>query len=178
MADKQRISSGRVIQAVHPAWIFFDFDGVLTDNRVWVFDDGREAVVCTRADGLGFGLLRERGVRCAIISTEKNPVVGHRARKLGLPVLQGVQDKGKVVQQFCQRRKINPRHTAFVGNDLNDLPALRVVGYRLCPRDAAPEIRELCDHVLRTRGGEGVVREIASRFARLFGQKAGGKPVA
>lgn len=144
-------------------WLFFDFDGVLTDNRVWVFEDGREAVACTRADGLGFSLLRAAGVRCMIISTETNPVVTQRARKLRLEVLQGVKDKGMALRVFCRRRKIDPLQAGFVGNDINDLPAFAVVGHRFCPSDAAPDVRRICDHVLKRRGGEGVVRELAAR---------------
>ena len=149
-------------------WIFFDFDGVLTDNRVWVFEDGREAVTCTRADGLGFAMLRETGFKCAIVSTETNPVVGRRAEKLRLRVLQGVVDKGLTIREFCRSEGLDLARTAFVGNDLNDLPAFAVVGRKLCPSDAAPEVRRTCDRVLRSRGGEGVVREIAARWRTLF----------
>ena len=144
--------------------ILFDFDGVLTDNRVWVTQDGTEAVCCNRADGLGFDLLRDAGIRCVIVSTEANSVVAQRARKLGVPVVQSVADKSVAVRTICRDQGVNLAQVAFVGNDLNDLPALRIVGKKLCPCDAAPEVRAICDHVLRTRGGAGVVREIAVDF--------------
>jgi 3-deoxy-D-manno-octulosonate 8-phosphate phosphatase (KDO 8-P phosphatase) len=150
-------------------WLLFDFDGVLTDNRVWVFEDGREAVACTRADGIGFALLRATGIKCAIISTETNPVVSRRAEKLKLPVMQGVVDKGQAILKLCRKRGIDPRRVGFVGNDVNDLPAFKVVGHRLCPGDAAPEVKSICDHVLHSHGGAGVVREIARQFDQLFG---------
>lgn len=148
--------------------IVFDFDGVLTNNRVLVLEDGREGVFCNRADGLGFDLLRAAGIQGMIISTETNAVVRHRARKLKVPVAQSVKDKGRTVLEICRKKRIDPRRMAFVGNDVNDLPALRVAGYKLCPRDAAPEVRRICDHVLRCRGGEGVAREIAMQIERLF----------
>ena len=150
------------------ALMLFDFDGVLTDNRVWVNQDGVETVCCNRADGLGFNLLRAAGIPCVILSTETNPVVTHRAKKLGLPAVQSVADKGEAVRRICRDYGVDLARVAFVGNDLNDLPAFRIVGWKLCPSDAALEVRRLCDHVLRTRGGAGVVREIAVRFKRLF----------
>jgi YrbI family 3-deoxy-D-manno-octulosonate 8-phosphate phosphatase len=150
------------------ALILFDFDGVLTDNRVWVTQDGAEAVCCNRADGLGFNLLREAGIPCVIVSTEANSVVTQRARKLGVPVVQSVADKSIAVRKICCDHGVDPAQVAFVGNDLNDLPAFRIVGKKLCPSDAAPEVRRICDHVLRTRGGAGVVREIAVRLEQLF----------
>jgi len=148
--------------------LFFDFDGVLTDNRVLVFDDGSEAVVCTRADGQGFRLLKEAGIKCMIVSTETNPVVTHRARKLGLPVRQSVEDKGSAVREICRQEGVALARAGFVGNDVNDLPALRIVGFSLCPRDAVPAVRQICSHVLSANGGAGVVREIAAKQHRLF----------
>lgn len=144
--------------------IFFDFDGVLTDNRVWVLENGQEAVLCNRADGQGFNMLAAAGVKCMIVSTETNPVVAHRARKLKLPVRQGVKDKGLAVRELCRELRVTLENTAFVGNDVNDLPGMAVVGFALCPCDAAPEVRAVCDVVLKTAGGAGVVREIAARL--------------
>ncbi|MBM3852006.1 MAG: hypothetical protein FJ399_02490, partial [Verrucomicrobia bacterium] len=91
-----------------------------------------------------------------------------RAEKLKLPVFQGVADKGRTIHEFCRRQGVNPARTVFVGNDVNDLPAFAVVGRRLCPRDAAPEIRRACDYILKSRGGAGVVREIARNWRRLL----------
>lgn len=149
-------------------WLFFDFDGVLTDNRVWVFDDGREAVCCTRADGLGMSMLRKAGVGCSIVSSERNPVVRRRALKLGIEALQGMKDKRRAVLGFCRKRNLDPARTGFVGNDVNDLPAFGAVGIRLCPSDAAAEIRHICDHILQSKGGTGVAREIARRMGRVL----------
>jgi len=167
----KRRKSPKVPRSPVVALMVFDFDGVLTDNRVWVTQDGVEMVCCTRADGLGFSLLRAAGIPCVILSTETNSVVTHRAKKLGIPAVQSVADKGEAVRKICRDYGVGLARVAFVGNDLNDLPALRIVGHKLCPCDAAPEVRRLCDHVLRTRGGAGVVREIAVGFKRFFGSR-------
>jgi 3-deoxy-D-manno-octulosonate 8-phosphate phosphatase (KDO 8-P phosphatase) len=164
----KRQTSPKVRRSPLVTLMVFDFDGVLTDNRVWVTQDGVEMVCCNRADGLGFNLLRAAGIACVIVSTETNPVVTHRAGKLGIPAVQSVADKGDAVRKICRDYGVDLAQVAFVGNDLNDLPAFRIVGRKLCPSDAAPEVRRLCDHVLRSRGGAGVVREIAVRFQQLF----------
>lgn len=156
------------INRPHVKVLFFDFDGVLTDNRVWVFEDGREAVACNRADGIGFTLLRKAGFDCVIVSTEENPVVARRAAKLRLTFRQAVKDKGEAIRELCSEYDISPDESAFVGNDVNDLPAMQVVGTCICPSDAHPDIRGVCDHVLRTAGGFGVVRELADRHKELL----------
>ena len=133
----------------------------MTDNRVLVSENGHEAVWCNRADGLGFEMLKSAGISVLIMSTEKNPVVSHRARKLNVEVQQAVSDKGQEVRKILHRRNLHPSQVAYVGNDVNDLSAFNEVGYRLCPSDAADEIRDVCEIVLKSGGGGGVVREIA-----------------
>jgi 3-deoxy-D-manno-octulosonate 8-phosphate phosphatase (KDO 8-P phosphatase) len=145
--------------------IIFDFDGVLTDNRVIVSQDGSESVVCNRADGLGFDMLRAAGLPCFILSTETNPVVSRRAQKLKVDVLQGATDKGLVVRNIIKSRQLDPEKVVYVGNDLNDMPAFNEVGWRICPSDAVDEVKLICRLVLSSPGGGGVVREIA----RLLG---------
>lgn len=145
--------------------LLLDFDGVLTDNRVWISDDGRESVACTRADGIGLSRLRRLGIPCAIVSTETNPVVGHRARKLGLAFRQAVEDKGVVVRDLAAEHGVPLAQVAFMGNDVNDLPAFAEVGLRLCPADAHPRIRGLADLVTTLPGGQGCVREVCDLIA-------------
>jgi YrbI family 3-deoxy-D-manno-octulosonate 8-phosphate phosphatase len=147
--------------------IVFDFDGVLTDNRVLVTEDGREAVFCSRADGLGFEILRRAGLATLILSTEKNPVVAARAAKLRIPVLQSVRDKGATLERYCKKQRIALPRVMYVGNDLNDLPAIRRVGIAVCPADAHPLIIAASSVRLATRGGDGVVREIAEKVLGL-----------
>ena len=141
--------------------IVYDFDGVMTDNRVLVDQDGREAVFCNRADGLGVGLIRDLGIDQLILSTEANPVVAARAAKLKLPVLQNCADKAQALARLLAERGLDPARVLFLGNDVNDLAALRLVGWPAAPADAAPEVLALARYVTRAKGGEGVVRELA-----------------
>ena len=147
--------------------IVFDFDGVLTDNRVLVFEDGREAVWCSRSDGLGFDLFRRHSLRVLILSTEKHPVVAARAAKLKVPCLQGVDDKQNALLAFCLQERIDPQDVLYIGNDINDLRAMSVVGHRACPSDAHPGVKAVCEIVLQSRGGHGVAREVAETILKL-----------
>lgn len=138
-----------------------DFDGVMTDSRVLVFDDGREAVMCTRADGLGCDVLRQAGIDVVILSTERNPVVAARARKLGVDVIQGCDDKGVAMRDLLAARGLEPHEVAYVGNDVNDLPAFAEVALTVAPSDAHPRVRGQATVVTAARGGDGVLREVA-----------------
>lgn len=142
-----------------------DFDGVMTDNRVTVAQDGRESVVCSRADGQGVNLLRAADVEVVIVSTEENPVVAARATKLGVEVIQGCRDKAEAVRELLEARELDPADAAFVGNDVNDLPGFAEVGTTFAPNDAHPSVREVADVVTSTDGGDGVIREIADLLA-------------
>lgn len=138
----------------------FDFDGVFTDNTVIVNQDGTESVRCWRSDGLGLSRLSKLGVQSYVISTEANPVVTARARKLKLPCKQNIADKATAILETCHELGIDPQQTMFVGNDINDIPGFKVVGIPVAVADAYPEVYP---HVLfRTEkpGGFGAVREI------------------
>lgn len=137
----------------------FDFDGVFTDNRVWVNERGEEAVVCSRADGYGLRRLEEVGVEPLILSSEVVPIAAARAAKLGVACIQGVDDKLGVLRAEAARRGLGLAETAFVGNDVNDAACLEAVGLPVVPADAWPEVVGLAQWVLERRGGEGCVRE-------------------
>ena len=95
-----------------------------------------------------------------IVSTETNPLVSVRARKLDLPCLQGVENKSLVITEYCNINRISLSNVAYVGNDINDFEIMKVVGTTYCPADANQKIKQISDHVLVSKGGEGVVREI------------------
>jgi len=137
----------------------FDFDGVFTDNHVWVDGEGGETVRCCRADGLGLRRLREVGVDALVVSMETAPVVSARARKLGVECLQGIEEKLPVLREEAAARGIDLDEIAYVGNDVNDAECLEAVGLPVVPADAWPEAHELARWVLRRSGGEGCVRE-------------------
>ena len=137
----------------------FDFDGVFTDNRVWVNERGEEALAFSRSDGLGLRRLDEVGVRYLIVSMERNPIVGKRARKLQAECEQGIVDKVGVVRERAAAWDVSLEQTAFVGNDVNDAECLRAVGVPVVPADAWPEVKPLARWVLSRSGGHGCVRE-------------------
>lgn len=140
--------------------LIIDFDGVLTDNKVYVDEVGREAVLCSRADGLAFDVLRIIGFDALILSTEKNPVVTMRAKKLGVPVISSVGDKRSKIASLAKHRAWDLSRTIYLGNDLNDYFAMRLCGLVVCPYDAHQKIIEISDIVLNTKGGDGVIREL------------------
>lgn len=144
--------------------LVFDFDGVLTNNKVWVDENGIESVVCSRSDGLGFAAFRQKSIPVYIMSTEENPVVRVRAEKLGVPVIQGVKNKSKTLKQLAAQFDWDLSRILFVGNDLNDLSVMISCGFRACPCDSHPQIIEISDFVLELNGGEGVARELAEKI--------------
>jgi YrbI family 3-deoxy-D-manno-octulosonate 8-phosphate phosphatase len=140
--------------------VVFDFDGVFTDNRVWVTAEGVESVAAHRGDGWGLARLRETGIEIAVLSTETNPVVAARCKKLGIPVVQGVSEKGKALETMLMEGGHDPASTIFVGNDVNDLPCFDLVACAVVVADAHPDVIADADWVLQKNGGYGAVREI------------------
>jgi 3-deoxy-D-manno-octulosonate 8-phosphate phosphatase (KDO 8-P phosphatase) len=147
--------------------LVFDFDGVLTDNKVLVHQDGSESVLCNRADGLAFDVLRKLKIPTYILSTESNPVVGIRAKKLKVPVLQGVANKFETLSQICTVRNYDLKKILFVGNDLNDFSVMKNCGFSACPSDSHPEIKKISQFKLKANGGDGIVREILEDIFKL-----------
>lgn len=141
--------------------IVYDFDGVMTDNCVLVQQDGTEAVMANRADGLGVGIIRQLGIPQLILSTEKNPVVQARANKLNLEVSQGCDNKRQALIIYCQEHNYNLERVAYIGNDINDLEAMRIVGYPIAPVDAHPKVKHIAKIVTSAAGGNGVIKEFA-----------------
>lgn len=137
----------------------FDFDGVFTDNRVWVNERGEEALAFSRSDGLGLRRLDEVGVRYLILSMERNPIVGARAEKLQAKCVQGVASKLPVLREHAAVAGVSLEQTAYVGNDVNDADCLRAVGLPAVPADAWSEVKPLARWVLSRSGGNGCVRE-------------------
>lgn len=147
--------------------VIFDFDGVFTDNRVWVTDTGDEAVACWRGDGIGLRRLDEVGVPYLIVSTEPNAVVARRAEKLKARCVHGVDDKLSVVHDEALALGLELAQVAYVGNDVNDAACLEAVGLPVVPADAWPEVAPLARWVLERRGGYGCVRELCDALWRV-----------
>lgn len=138
-----------------------DFDGVHTDDTALIDGDGGEHVRVSRSDGMGVARLRRAGIPVLILSTETHPVVGARAAKLQVDVRQSVDDKAAALSEWARARGIPLERIAYLGNDVNDLPALQMVGWPVVVADARPEARAAARHVLSRRGGDGAVRELA-----------------
>ncbi|SED63859.1 3-deoxy-D-manno-octulosonate 8-phosphate phosphatase, YrbI family [Streptomyces sp. 2231.1] len=142
--------------------VVLDFDGTQTDDRVLIDSDGGEFVSVHRGDGLGIAALRRSGLKMLILSTEQNPVVAARARKLKLPVLHGIDRKDLALKQWCEEQGIAPERVLYVGNDVNDLPCFALVGWPVAVGSAHDVVRGAARAVTTVPGGDGAIREIAS----------------
>ena len=138
-----------------------DFDGVHTDDTALIDAHGDERVRVSRSDGMGVARLRRAGIPVLILSTETHPVVGARATKLQVEVLQSIDDKAAAIRRWASARGIPLSRIAYLGNDVNDIPAMEIVGWPIAVADARPEVTAIARRVLSRRGGEGAVRELA-----------------
>ncbi len=142
--------------------VVLDFDGVLTDNHVWTDEDGREMVSTSRSDSLIMADVKKAGIDIVILSSEVNPVVTARARKMGIEAIQGVGPSGKAaaLQKLLKTRKMDSSSVIYAGNDINDLPCFEMVGWAVAVADAMPEVLRAADYILHKPGGHGAVREL------------------
>jgi YrbI family 3-deoxy-D-manno-octulosonate 8-phosphate phosphatase len=142
--------------------IVVDFDGVITDNKVWTDQNGTEMVAAYRSDSLRIRELREQGIDVMILSSEPNRVVEARAKKMGVEAIHGVGilEKGRVLREILEQKQVQPENVIYIGNDLNDLPCFEMVGWSVAVADAFPEVIRAADHVLAKAGGQGAVREL------------------
>lgn len=163
---KRVIDKARQIQL-----IVFDFDGVFTDNRVLVLQDGTEGVFCSRADGFGLDAARKAGIKLLVLSKEKNPVVSARCKKLNLPCIQGCDNKPEVLELEAKRLGISLNEVAYMGNDINDLECLKIVSLPVCVSDSYPDILAVSLYVTEAKGGYGAVREFCDFVADVKTEK-------
>jgi len=157
--------------------IVFDFDGVFTDNKVYLNQDGAEWVCCDRADGLGMDFLRyarkidSLRAEVFILSKEQNGVVTARAKKLQIPCFQGVGDKLVFIKNYLEERELKMTDPAkgliYIGNDLNDLPVMDYAGFTVAPADAHILVKEIASIVLDITGGNGFVRAFIESLLRM-----------
>jgi len=138
----------------------FDFDGVLTDNLVYLDQNGKETVVCNRSDGIAFDVLRKLNKPSYIVSTEKNPVVTARAKKLNIKAYQAIEDKVIAVNDLAIKYGHDVEKLCYVGNDVNDYKAMKYCGFSACPSDSHSSVIDIADIVLISKGGQGVLREL------------------
>jgi len=155
--DFAKVSQGELLQV---SIVFLDFDGVLTDNTVMVDSDGRESVVCWRGDGIGIQQVSSLKIPVCVISTEVNSVVDHRARKLKINFEKGIKDKALAIESICARLNLSERTALFLGNDVNDIPGLKIVGLPLGVADLHENVKPHVRYVTKNPGGRGAVREV------------------
>ena len=145
-----------------PKIIFTDFDGCLTDDRIWLNQDGEEFVAANRKDGLAVKRLKNLGIQVVITSTETNKVVLARGNKMGVEVLQGLADKAESIDQYLKQKNLSWNDVWYIGNDVNDLGAIEKAKLSISPADAVKKVRKAVDVILKTNGGYGVLSEIAN----------------
>ena len=155
--------------------VVFDFDGVFTDNTVLVFDDGTEAVSCWRGDGLGLRELRRLGIETFVLSMETNAVVAQRCRKLAVPMVQGCDDKPTALASLVADKGLALHQVAYVGNDINDLECLHMVGLPIVVSDAHPLVVRAAKWRTTLPGGRGAVREVCDMITAQRAKQSPGK---
>lgn len=152
--------------------VVFDFDGVMTDNRVWVDASGREFISANRSDSLGIKYMRDAGIESLVISREMDPVVTARCNKMKVSVMQGVLEKGAVLRQVMADRHLDPRQVVYVGNDTIDLPCFEIAGWAVAVQDSHPEVLRAADFILSLPGGFGAVRELCDLIVNRLKQRS------
>ena len=151
----------KALRSFTPEALILDFDGVFTDNKVILSAEGVESVVCDRSDGFAVQMLQRSGFPILVLSTEKVPIVKLRSQKLGLFCIHGVDEKAAILSSWLREKKIDPARAIYVGNDINDLTCMQMVGLPVAVADAFPEAKAASRVILNARGGHGAVREVA-----------------
>ena len=141
-------------------FLVLDFDGVMTDNKVYVNENGKEMVCCSRSDGLGLEMIGKKGVEVLIISKEKNNVVRKRSKKLGIKCIQGVNNKVAVLKREINARRFGRKDVCYIGNDINDYECIKFAGIGVAVRDSHKKLYKVADYITLNKGGNGAVHEI------------------
>lgn len=142
-----------------------DCDGCLTDGGMYYSENGDEMKKFNTKDGMGFALLKEQGILTGIVTGETVELNRRRAQKLDLDIIEsGCKDKLAAIKRICRNYKIGIEDVCYIGDDINDLEAIKAVGYGCCPADAMPEIKAVSKYVTNSKGGEGVIREIVNHL--------------
>jgi len=137
-----------------------DFDGVMTDNKVIVKEDGSEAVICNRSDGLGIETLKNFGIGVMVLSKERSKVVAARCNKLKIGCIFGSDDKLRSLREEVKKRNLSLEQVCFIGNDINDIECLKAACIGIAVADSHEKVLEIADIVTKRKGGEGAIREV------------------
>jgi 3-deoxy-D-manno-octulosonate 8-phosphate phosphatase (KDO 8-P phosphatase) len=164
------IRPGARESAARVTLLLLDVDGVLTDGRIVYGPDGREIKAFSVRDGHGIKMLQQAGIEVGIITGRDSAIVDHRARELGIALVrQGVGDKVAAWRDMLRDKGLSPTQTAYVGDDILDVPLLRAVGFAAAVGDAETCVVDVVDYVAARPGGGGAVREITDFLLRARG---------
>ena len=144
-----------------------DFDGVLTNNKVFLNENGEEFVSCSRGDGLAFEALRQLNIQTIILSTEKNRVVSARAHKLQIESFQGLANKQDKLQEIINEKQLKKDEIVFIGNDINDINAMLICDITFCPSDSHKLVKDLAKVILESKGGCDIMREVLEKHFKI-----------
>jgi len=140
-----------------------DFDGIFTDAMVYTDENGVESVRCSRRDSLGINMLKRAGISMHVISKETNPVVATRCKKMGVEYDQAVESgegKAEIMTRVAKSAGLNVSQVAFIGDDVNDIPALKIAGFAVTVADGHPLVKQVAHYTTAARGGEHAIREL------------------
>ena len=154
----KKISAENIPRSI--AAVVFDFDGVFTCNKVISDQFGVESIECWRGDGLGIAELKKTGIPTFILSHERNSASYYRAQKLGIRIQVTTQEKNEFLSLWAGMNNIDPMSILFLGNDVNDISAMKYVGISVAVNDAHPKFKAFCRYETLANGGMGAVREI------------------
>lgn len=142
-----------------------DVDGVMTDGSMYYFDNNTEGKKFNTRDGMGIQLLKSKGIKVGFMTQESNQLIVNRATKLNINFCRmGVMDKAADLDTMRGSYGLQWEHILYVGDDINDVEALKLAGISICPKDAMPGVIEVCDFVSPIKGGAGVIRDIYERY--------------
>lgn len=137
-----------------------DFDGVMTNNKVILDENGKESVTCNRGDGFGIELIKKKGINVFVLSKEKNKVVESRCEKLQISCIQGIDEKKDLFIEEIKKKKVPIEKVCYIGNDINDIECIKEAGIGVAVADSNLKVIEAADFVTKKKGGEGAVREV------------------
>ena len=140
--------------------IFSDFDGVLTDNKVYLNEEGLESVLLNRSDGLAVQILKKNNIKILVVSTESNIVVSKRCKKINVECHQSIENKEIFIKDYLSNQNLNKENCIYIGNDLNDYSAMKIFKNTFCPSDSHKLIKSIATKILKCKGGDGVLMEI------------------
>ena len=149
--------------------VLSDLDGCLTDGGMYYNEEGQVFKKFNVKDGMGNRLLRQSGIKTGIITTDESEIVKSRGEKLKVDfIATGIWDKQDTATEICDEIGISMKEAAYLGDDVNDIAIMRLVGFSACPADAVDEVKKIADLVLSKNGGEGAYREFADLILKII----------